>query len=115
MLVTPTGLPKERRFLGGVRQSFEIQMKDRPKREVIATARTAKDLEGVQSGIEAWLTAYSVLNSIADPKSRTRIFPNGDSDSYFSRAFIDRIGEVEEGWTEHHVKVSGLKRVLRRG
>lgn len=103
MLVTPIELPTKRRFWGGFRQSFEIQMKDRPVRNVVATARTANDLEGVQTGIEAWLTAQSSLRSISDP------------DSYFFRTFIDRIGEVEEDWIEHHVKVSGLKRVLRRG
>lgn len=115
MLVTPIGLPKERQIWRGVRQSFEIKIEGRPDRNVIATARTAEDLEGVQSGIEAWLTAQSSLRSIADPKESLRIFPDGDPDSYFIRTFVDRIHEIEDGWTEHHVKVWGLRRVLGRG
>ena len=60
-------------------------MMDRPLRNVIATARTAKDLDGVRSGIEVWLTAQSSLRSIADPKTSTLIFPDGDPDLYFLR------------------------------
>ncbi len=114
MKVVPLGSPEKRRFIRGVIQSFEVQIKDRPLRTVIATARTKEDLEGVQSGIEAWLTARGALNAIADPKESSLIFPNGDPNSYFFRTFIDRIEEVEEGWKEHHVKVKGLRRVVGR-
>lgn len=116
MLVKPIGLPKERRIWGGVSQSFEIKVgEDRPARTVIATARTEEDLEGVQSGIEAWLASYGVLNAIDDPNKRSRIFPDGYPDSYFARTFIDKLGQVEEGWKEHRVKVKGLRRAVRQG
>lgn len=108
MKVVPLGSPEKRRFIGGVTQSFEVQVKDRPVRTVVATARTKEDLEGVQSGIEAWLTARGALKDIVDPKEYSRIFDSAP-DLYFFRIFIDRLGQVEEGWKDHHVKVRGLR------